>query len=79
MRIRLRGILAVTALTVAAIITTAVPANAATVPNFYDCSIFNGRCVQTNGPHVNGLPNGCRWVVAVISGGSPTSICTYWR
>jgi hypothetical protein len=56
----------------------ASPASAAVVPNNYNCSRWTGKCVQINGPHVNGLPNACHWVWSVYTSGSPTSICSYW-
>jgi hypothetical protein len=54
------------------------PASAAVVPNNYNCSRWTGRCVQINGSHVDGLPNACHWVWSIYTGGSPTSICSYW-
>jgi hypothetical protein len=53
-------------------------ASAAVVPNNYNCSHFTSKCVQINGPHVNGLPNSCHWTWSIYTSGSPTSICNYW-
>ena len=80
---RARHRLAVIAIAASAALTPVVAllpqsASAAVVPNNYNCSRFTSKCVQINGPHVNGLPNACHWTWAIYTSGSPTSICSYW-
>jgi hypothetical protein len=54
-------------------------ASAAIVPNQYACSRWTHKCVQSNGKHVNGLPNACYWTWSFYGSGSSTSICNYWE
>ena len=62
-----------------AVLLTPGTAGAAIVPNQYACSRWTDKCVQSNGKHVNGLPDACYWTWDFYSSGSSTSICNYWE
>lgn len=69
----------VIAVTMAAVMVIAPPANAGTVPNFFVCSPYTKKCVQINGRYVSSVPNSCHWDWTKWYGsGMSVSGCRYW-
>lgn len=66
--------------TLAAALVAGAPTQAASVvPNMFDCSRITHQCKQTNGPHVPGIIDSCRWVWFVSAPTTTTAICDTWR
>jgi hypothetical protein len=78
-KVKAVSVLSATALVVALSALFAPVSKAATVPNQYACSRWTDKCVQSNGKHVNGLPDACYWTWNVYTSGSSTAICNSWE
>ena len=59
------------------------PAQAAIVPNMYECHPSTGWCYQTNPPYNAAYPRACRWNYRIgwLTSGMWYTGCTagYWR
>ena len=77
-RRRLVSFAAAFALVGGGVLASAPSAGAGVVPNFYYCSRWTNKCVQTNPPHNYSVPNSCHWVWTWYGSGMSTSGCNYW-
>jgi hypothetical protein len=76
---RAAAVAALVVASTAAVVVASTPALAATVPNMFDCSRITNQCRQTNGPHVPGIIDSCRWVWFVSAPTMTTAVGDTWR